>query len=183
MSVLVLCVLSVRQKPMNKAKVIVSLTAGLMLAVAGTMIGGNAQAAVISPEGLRPAADELAAINKVAFIYRGRRFWWYNTGWRGPGWYWCGYRWRRGFGWGGPVGWRGWRRPGVHRPGANWPSVNRPGGNRPSVNRPGGNRPSVNRPGGNRPGAGARPGGRPGGSGSGGNRRGGGGGNRRGSSG
>lgn len=34
-------------------------------------------------------------------------------GWLGPGWYWCGYAWRSGYGWGGPWGWgwgRGWGR-------------------------------------------------------------------------
>jgi hypothetical protein len=72
------------------------------------MIGGHAQAAAISPEGLRTAADALAAVNKVQFIYRGRTHCWYYDGWHGPGWYWCGYHLRRGFGWGGPVGWRGW---------------------------------------------------------------------------
>ncbi|HEY7231769.1 MAG TPA: hypothetical protein VH558_15510 [Pseudolabrys sp.] len=106
---------------------------------------------------MRIAADEVAIVDKVQFIYRGRRYCWYWDGWRGPGWYWCGYEWRRGFGWGGPVGWRGWRRP-VHRPRPPVARPHRP--NRPGVNRPG-NRPGVNRPG-NRPGASNRPGNRPG---------------------
>jgi hypothetical protein len=146
--------------------IIVSLTTALVLALAEAMTGGHAQAAAISPEGLRPAADALAAVNKVQFIYRGRRFCWYWDGWRGPGWYWCGYEWRRGFGWGGPVGWRGWRRPSggrpsANRPGGGRPSANRPGGGRrPSANRPGGGRPSANRPsGGGRGGRGGRGGG------------------------
>jgi hypothetical protein len=121
-------------------KVIVLLPAAL-LALAGAMISGGAQAAAIAPGALRIAADQVSAVDKVQFVFRGRRYCWYYTGWRGPGWYWCGYRWRRGVGWGGPVGWHGWRRPGVHRPG-----VKRPGGNRPNVNRPGGNRPGANRP-------------------------------------
>ena len=171
------------------------LTLAATLAVMGAMIGGRSQAAVIDPNALRTAADELAAVETVAFIWRGRRYCWYDAGWRGPGWYRCGYHWRRGFGWGGPVGWHGWRRPGVRRPGGNRPGINRPGGNRPGINRPGGNRPGTttgqggnrpgaNRPGGNRPGAGNRPGGnrpsttgqgggRPGGGGSGRNRGGG----------
>jgi hypothetical protein len=49
------------------------------------MIGGHAKAAAISAEGLRPAADALAAVTKVQFIYRGRRYCWYWDGWRGPG--------------------------------------------------------------------------------------------------
>ena len=108
-------------------KVIVLLPAAL-LALAGAMISGGAQAAAIAPGALRIAADQVSAVDKVQFVFRGRRYCWYYTGWRGPGWYWCGYRWRRGVGWGGPVGWHGWRRPGVHRPG-----VKRPGGNRPNV--------------------------------------------------
>jgi hypothetical protein len=91
--------------------------------------------------GLRTAANELAVVKTAQFVWQGRRYCWYDDGWRGPGWYWCGYHWRRGVGWGGPVGWHGWHRP-IHRPG-----ISRPGGNRPGVNRPGGNRPGVNRPG------------------------------------
>jgi len=174
------------------------LTLTATLAVAAAMIGGRSQAAVMDPDALRVAADELAAVELVQFTWRGRTFCWYNTGWRGPGWYQCGFRWRRGLGWGGPVGWRGWRRPGITvGQGPNRPGINRPGGNRPGVNRPGGNRPGfttgqggnrpgANRPGGNRPGittgqGGNRPGAnRPGGNrpsttGQGGNRPGGGG--------
>jgi hypothetical protein len=153
-------------------KLFLSVTATAVLAVAGTMIAGQSQAALIdAPIGLRAAADDLAVIETVQFVWQGRRYCWYEFGWRGPGWYWCGYELRRGFGWGGPVGWHGWRRPVVvHRPGVNRPGVNRPGGNRPGANRPGGNRPGANRPGGNRPGA-NRPGGnRPGANRPGGNR-------------
>ena len=35
------------------------------------------------------------------YVYGGRRYCFYPDGWRGPGYYWCGYAWRRGFGWGG----------------------------------------------------------------------------------
>jgi hypothetical protein len=152
-------------------KICLTLTA--MLAVVGAMISGPSHAAVIAPIALGTAADELAAVETVQFFWQGRRYCWYDVGWRGPGWYRCGFRWRRGLGWGGPLGWRGWRRPGIRTgQGPNRPGINRPGGNRPGVNRPGGNRPGVaNRPGGNRPGTttgqggnrpGAnRPGGRP----------------------
>ena len=54
------------------------------------------------------------------YVYGGRRYCFYPDGWRGPGYYWCGYAWRRGFGWGGPMGWRGWGgyayRPRVYAP-------------------------------------------------------------------
>jgi hypothetical protein len=140
-----------------------SLLAVAAFTLASVMISGRAEAgAVGATEGLRAAADRLALTANVQFVWNGRRYCWYPSGWRGAGWYWCGYAWRRGFGWGGPAGWHGWRRP-VHRPGINRPSgnrpgINRPGGNRPGINRPGGNRPGVNRPGGNRPGI-NRPGG------------------------
>ena len=45
---------------------------------------------------------------------------WYDDGWNGPGWYWCGDEWYSGYGWGGPYGWNGWgggyliRRHGRH---------------------------------------------------------------------
>ena len=52
-----------------------------------------------------------ASVEQVQYMYGGRRFCWYPDGWRGPGYYWCGFAWRRGFGWGGPMGWRGWGGP------------------------------------------------------------------------
>ena len=42
------------------------------------------------------------------FVFEGRSYCWYDDGWRGPGWYRCGFQLRRGLGWGGPRGWHGW---------------------------------------------------------------------------
>jgi hypothetical protein len=53
-------------------------------------------------------ADEAPTLDRVQFIYLGRNYCWYDGGWHGPGFYWCGYAWRRGYGWGGGSGWRGW---------------------------------------------------------------------------
>ena len=58
--------------------------------------------------GLGQAADTLTAVEETQFVYLGRDYCWYPDGWHGPGFYWCGYAWRSGFGWGGPIGWRGW---------------------------------------------------------------------------
>jgi hypothetical protein len=58
------------------------------------------------------AADRLSAVEKTQFVYLGRNYCWYPDGWHGPGFYWCGYAYRTGFGWGGPIGWRGWRHGG-----------------------------------------------------------------------
>jgi hypothetical protein len=58
---------------------------------------------------------------------------WYDDGWNGPGWYWCGDEWDNGFGWGGPYGWNGWdggywiRRHGSNRIGVWHPGVPRHG--------------------------------------------------------
>ena len=46
------------------------------------------------------------------YFWGGRRYCWYFEGWRGPGWYWCGYGARYGYGWGGGWGWHGWRHGG-----------------------------------------------------------------------
>ena len=69
----------------------------------------------ISFDDIRVAADRLGILEKTQFIYEGRRHCFYPDGWHGPGWYWCGYNLRRGLGWGGPEGWRGWRGGGERR--------------------------------------------------------------------
>ncbi|HUN98519.1 MAG TPA: hypothetical protein VMU69_20095 [Bradyrhizobium sp.] len=95
------------------------------------------------------AAAVPSDIEQAQFFYGGRNYCWYDDGWRGPGYYWCGYAWRRGFGWGGGEGWRGWHRgPGGH-------VVVRPGF-RPGPGRPG---PGPGRPGGGHPGGGGHGGG------------------------
>jgi hypothetical protein len=91
---------------------------------------------------------EDSTVEQAQFFWGGVRYCWYPSGWRGPGWYQCGFAWRRGFGWGGPAGWHGWRHPPVvvHRPPVHRPPVHRPRPPvhaRPPVHRP----PSQNRPG------------------------------------
>jgi hypothetical protein len=104
----------------------------------------------------RAALVESSPVEQAQFVWGGRRYCWYNSAWRGPGWYQCGFAWRRGFGWGGAAGWHGWRHPGfVHRP-VHRPPVHRPPVHRPPVHRPGSNRPGHNRPPAHRPGGGQR---------------------------
>jgi hypothetical protein len=80
------------------------------LAAGAMMIGGRAQAAALpGADGLRTAIDTSALTENVQYFYGGRNYCWYD-GWNGPGWYWCGYGARRGFGWGGGYGYRGWWR-------------------------------------------------------------------------
>lgn len=54
---------------------------------------------------------EAGLVDQVAvrvYVYEGRRYCFYFDGWHGPGWYRCGFAWRRGFGWGGVYGWNDW---------------------------------------------------------------------------
>jgi hypothetical protein len=60
-------------------------------------------------DGVYTETDQQALIEPVQFyLYGGRHYCWYDDGWHGPGYYWCGYAFRRGFGWGGGFGWHGW---------------------------------------------------------------------------
>src|SRR5204862_6479226 len=75
---------------------------------ASVFVIGKADAMPIG-SGLGHAADGLSAVEHTQFFYGGRDYCWCPDGWHGPGFYWCGYAYRTGFGWGGPIGWRGWR--------------------------------------------------------------------------
>jgi hypothetical protein len=87
----------------------VALTAALAMSAATA-----AEAAI--GDGILGARAPLTGVSQVEnaqYVFGGRNFCWYSAGWKGAGWYWCGYAARRGLGWGGPAGWRGWRG-GVH---------------------------------------------------------------------
>lgn len=85
--------------------------AGAFIA-AGVMGASGAQAAPMSVD--RLAGIDMSLKQDAQYFYEGRRYCFYPNGWRGPGYYWCGYNWRRGYGWGGPMGWRGWGAPRPH---------------------------------------------------------------------
>ena len=89
------------------------------LFVAGApMLGASVGAApAIAPGAYRAAADSASVVETVQFVWLGHEYCWYDDGWQVPGWYWCGYADRQGFGWGGGFGWHGWR--GGHRGGHN----------------------------------------------------------------
>lgn len=63
--------------------------------------GGAATKRLVEPSALTEKAQ--------VFIWGGRRHCFYDDAWNGPGWYWCNYAWRRGYGWGGGPGWHRWR--------------------------------------------------------------------------
>ena len=94
---------------MRNLKVAVAIAGAIGI---GTLVSGAAQAAPISGA-LTDAAGMLNIVEQAQYVYGGRRHCWYRSGWQGPGWYRCGYQWRRGYGWGGASGWNGWAAPGV----------------------------------------------------------------------
>lgn len=87
----------------------------LALATAASLIGGSATVGAAqaqpAPQLFSGVYDPGAppALESVQWFWGGRNYCWYDGGWRGPGYYWCGYAWRRGYGWGGGYGWNGWR--------------------------------------------------------------------------
>lgn len=80
----------------------------------GLLTSSGASAAPVGVDPLRLATQEIkhGLAHDVQYSYGGRQYCFYPDGWRGPGFYWCGYNRRRGYGWGGPMGWRGWGPPG-----------------------------------------------------------------------
>jgi hypothetical protein len=60
-------------------------------------------------------ADALSLVQPAQFFHLGKPYCWYQYGWAGPGWYWCGYGTRIGLGWGGLYGWNGWVVPRSYR--------------------------------------------------------------------
>jgi hypothetical protein len=70
---------------------------------------------------------QIAPVEKAQFFFGGQNYCWYDAGWRGPGWYWCGYANRSGLGWGGGAGFHGWQRGGGGG-GGHGGHVGRPGG-------------------------------------------------------
>lgn len=75
-----------------------------------TAVAGRAETSLPpEPDGLLQG-NEMMDVSAQVRIYRHRgvRFCFYPTGWHGPGWYRCGFAWRRGLGWGGVYGWNNW---------------------------------------------------------------------------
>jgi hypothetical protein len=67
----------------------------------GWLAGNVARPQYASGPGNAGAAPEYYALG-------GHSYCWYDGGWHGPGWYWCGYNYNNGVGWGGPLGFNFW---------------------------------------------------------------------------
>jgi hypothetical protein len=76
--------------------------------VAGVPImgAGVGAAPMVAPGAIRGAADSLNVVERAQFVWLGHDYCWYDDGWNGPGWYWCGLT--SGIGWGGGYGWHHW---------------------------------------------------------------------------
>ena len=108
----------------------------LAIALSASVFAINADAAPLSGSSVGQAADGLSAVEQVQYFYGGRNYCWYPNGWKGPGFYWCGYATRVGLGYGGPVGWRNWHHGG-RRVGVGHVGVGRVGVGRAGVGRVG----------------------------------------------
>jgi hypothetical protein len=115
----------------------------ILAAAASLAILGAAGQANALPFDRYTAASVPNDIEQAQFFFGGRNYCWYDDGWHGPGYYWCGYAFRRGLGWGGAEGWHGWHRGGpghvvVVRPGFGGHPGGHPGGGHPGGGHGGG---------------------------------------------
>ncbi len=107
----------------------------------------GASAAAIPVGNLAPVVSDGLPVQDTQYFFGGRNYCFYPDGWHGPGWYWCGYAYRRGFGWGGGSGWHGWQGGGGGHGGPRGFGGGRGGfpgshpGGHPGGGRPGGGHP------------------------------------------
>jgi hypothetical protein len=92
--------------------VITVAAATVFLAGAPIMDASVSAAPMVAPRAIRAAADSLNLVERAQFIWLGHHYCWYDDGWNGSGFYWCGYAKRHGLGWGGGAGWHGWQQGG-----------------------------------------------------------------------
>src|SRR5262249_4851567 len=94
---------SALERVMRTSAHLLAATAALCLTATGS------SAMPMSAGALNPALDATNLVEQSAvFVFEGRPYCFYFDGWHGPGWYRCGFSWRRGLGWGGVYGWQGW---------------------------------------------------------------------------
>ena len=96
----------------------VAFRAAIIFPFALLLYSERAQAGASALAGtLIPFPQRSALIERVQYhSYDGDNYCWYDDGWQGPGWYWCGDEWLDGFGWGGGYGWNGWGGGYIIRP-------------------------------------------------------------------
>ncbi len=92
----------------------------LGVATALSLAAGAASAQAAQPLVIGVDHPGAVVLEKTQYVFGGHDFCWYDNAWRGPGFYYCGAAWRRGYGWGGPVGWRGWYGGGTYWRNGAW---------------------------------------------------------------
>lgn len=90
-------------KSLTFAIAAIALTAAAGAASAETKLSGGQ---LIT--GGYDAGQDSVRLERAQYAWGGRNYCWYNRGWHGPGYYFCGMAFRRGHGWGGPEGWHHW---------------------------------------------------------------------------
>jgi hypothetical protein len=84
-------------------------TLGLAIATGALLVATQANAGSFPVNTLNGLGNDL--VDQVAvrvYVHEGQRYCFYFNGWHGPGWYRCGFAFRRGLGWGGVYGWNSW---------------------------------------------------------------------------
>ena len=89
---------------LRKLAFILAVAAGTTLPFASPAPAAIADGALAG----RTSLIDNALIERVQYAYGGQNYCYSDTGWKGPGWYWCGNEQTYGVGWGGAYGWRGW---------------------------------------------------------------------------
>ena len=109
-------------------KLLTTIAAAAAFIAAGSVTNRADAMPLGDPVGSRAAIDDLNIVDNVQYFWGGRRYCWYDDGWNGPGWYWCGRYLVPGIGWGGGIGFRGWRGGGIGRIGGGGGGGGRIGG-------------------------------------------------------
>ena len=126
---------------MSKLLAALGLSTALMASAALPLASGAEAAMAYGGAGADVLQHQIAPVEKAQFFWGGYNYCWYDDAWNGPGWYYCGYAWNRGFGWGGPMGWHHWGHGGPgwvgHGPYGHGPYVHGPFGHGPYVDGPG----------------------------------------------
>ena len=84
-------------------------TLALAVAASALLVATHANAANLPVNRMAGVSGDL--VDQVAvrvYVHAGHRYCFYFNGWHGPGWYRCGFAFRRGYGWGGVYGWNDW---------------------------------------------------------------------------
>jgi len=100
---------------MPNKRIALFAASGFLAALCG--LAGPARAQYADPYGGGggygyPAPPPVVApvpVSPYPYLFGNQRYCWYDSAWNGPGWYYCGYAFRRGYGWGGGAGWNNWR--------------------------------------------------------------------------